>query len=118
MVQTYPELVLSVDEVDLANDTGLQLHSAPAFHYKRSGHYFALVQKWNQSNAATIQIELATSRDGVRWARPFRDEYFLPCNPATAFDGDSNGHGAERQCCLWTSATPQIVGGEIRFYYG
>ena len=41
-----PELVMSVDEFDLANDTGLQLHSAPAFHYNRSGHYFALVQKW------------------------------------------------------------------------
>ena len=114
---TYPELVMAIDETDLANDTGLQLHSAPAFHYSRSGHYFALVQKWNQSNYATIQIELAVSRDGVRWSRPFRDEYFLPCNPTTAFDGDSNGHG-DRQCCLWTSATPQIVGGEIRFYYG
>ena len=33
----YPELVLSPDEFDLANDTGIQLHSAPAFHYARSG---------------------------------------------------------------------------------
>lgn len=97
----------------------------------------------SQSNEATIQIELAVSRDGIRWTRPFRNEYFLPCNTNNAFDGDSNGHGAERQvgmmplhvsaqasgpshssflsdvqCCLWTSATPQLVNDKLRFYYG
>ena len=88
---SYPQLVLSTDEIDLKmaanNDgqTGIQLHSAPAFHYKRSGHFFGLLQKWNSSNGETIAIELITSRDGVKWQRPFRTEYFLPCSPTPAF---------------------------------
>ena len=84
---SYPQLVLSADEEDLfyrANNdgqTGIQLHSAPAFHYPRSGHYFGLMQKWNSSNQESIAIELITSRDGIKWSRTFRDRYFLPCNP-------------------------------------
>jgi hypothetical protein len=58
------------------------------------------MQKWNSSNQATIAIELITSRDGVEWRRTFRDEYFLPCSPTPAFDGDGEGH-----CSLWTSST-------------
>ena len=60
--------MLSADEVDLMmaanNDgqTGIQLHSAPAFYYARSGHYFGLLQKWNSTNGNTIAIELLTSR--------------------------------------------------------
>ena len=116
---TYPELVLSADEIDLSYDTdntgleSIQLHSAPAFFYPRSGHYFGLMQKWNCSNQDTIAIELVVSRDGVRWNRPFRHEYWLPCSPTAAFDGDGVGH-----CSLWTSSTPVIMGDELLFYYG
>ena len=122
---SYPQLVLSADEEDLfyrANNdgqTGIQLHSAPAFHYPRSGHYFGLMQKWNSSNQESIAIELITSRNGIKWSRTFRDRYFLPCNPRPAFDGDGKGH-----CSLWTSSTPQLPNAAdpddtpIRFFYG
>ena len=123
---SYPQLVLSADEEDLfykANNdgqTGIQLHSAPAFHYPLSGHHFGLMQKWNSSNEESIAIELITSRDGIKWERPFRDRYFLPCSPTPSFDGDGLGH-----CSLWTSSTPQLPNADdphnnatIRFYYG
>ena len=112
---TYPELVISADEQDLANAT-IELHSAPAFYYERSGHHFATLQKWNASNENTIQIELVVSRDGYRWTRPFRDQYWLPCNSESAFDGSV--HEGVRGCCIWSSSTPQLVGQELRLYYG
>ena len=53
--------------------------------------------------------ELATSRDGIQWQRPFQEKMFLPVSG----DGKSFDAG-----CLWTNGTPVILQDEIRFYYG
>jgi len=56
-----------------------------------------------------IDVELMTSRDGIRWERNFRDQWFLPrSGKPDAFDGGS----------VFTNATPVILDDEIRFYYG
>jgi hypothetical protein len=55
-----------------------------------------------------VDIELATSRDGLNWQRPFRKPFWL-----TRSDGNQFDSGAIFLC-------PQVVSleQELRFYYG
>ena len=56
-----------------------------------------------------MPAELAISRDGIHWQRPFRTTPFLPvAGDASTFDAG----------CLWTNAMPVVLKDEIRFYYG
>jgi len=89
-----------------------QLHGAPVFVHH--GVYFSLVQRldfggYDRGGTGNMPSELATSRDGIRWQRPFQDKMFLPVSG----DGKSFDAG-----CLWTNGTPVILKDEIRFYYG
>ena len=68
-----PEIVLTPDDFD---PSWLEFHASPVFFYNDC--YFALLQILHrQVHGGIIDIELATSRDGVHWERPFRNEYFL-----------------------------------------
>lgn len=104
---SQPQLVMAPDE----EDSG-QLHGGPTFFYHDV--YFSLVQLldfggWDASGGGTLPTELAISRDGIHWRRPFRKTYFLPVS------GDARTFDAG---CVWTNATPVFLEDEIRFYYG
>ena len=107
-----PQLVMAPDENDEVpgagaggEGDGVQLHSGPVFY--QHGFYCSLLQVLDFSGRGTMPGELAVSRDGVRWNRPFRDRPFLPLGEK----GDFNGG------CLWTNATPVFLEDETRLYY-
>lgn len=86
---------------------GTQLHGGPVFFH--SGVYFSLLQVMDGEITGGMPIELAISRNGLDWQRPFRKELFLPvtCDHST-FDAG----------CIWSSASPVLLDDEFRFYYG
>lgn len=105
-----PELVIAPDESEVPQNSdarSIQLHSGPVFYH--AGVYFSLLQVLDLTGRGTMPGELAISRDGRRWSRPFRGKYFLPL----AADPKQFDAG-----CLWTNATPVVLEDEIRFYYG
>jgi len=117
---SVPELVIQPDEFDGTgveyfppapgkNPTrrGIQLHGGPVFRH--AGVYFSLLQKMDGEITGRMPSELAISRDGITWSRPFRSPDFIGLSP------DPNHFDAG---CLWTNETPVILDDEIRFYYG
>jgi len=99
-----PQLVLTPDEFDLP---WAEFHHSPVFYYNDC--YFALLQILNRAvQGGVMDCELALSRDGVHWQRPFRHPFFLPRNSGNQFDSGS----------ILTNGTPVILADEIRFYYG
>ena len=99
-----PQLVLTPDEHDPA---WVEFHHSPVFPYRDA--YFGLLQILNRAERGGIMdIELAISRDGLAWQRPFRKPYFLARSPGGTFASGS----------LLTNGTPIVDGREIRFYYG
>ena len=99
-----PQLVLTPDDAD---PDWVEFHTAPVFFHQ--GCYFCPLQILNRAvGGGTVDIELATSRDGLRWERPFRKGFWLARSSGEQFDS-----GAIFLC-------PQPVGleDEIRFYYG
>ena len=122
---TKPQLMMAPDEFDgtgveyrspiqrgikgkvHAGRRGTQLHSGPAFFCKDV--YFSLLQVMDGEITGEMPIELAISRDGLDWCRPFRREPFLDVSKdRDRFDGG----------CIWSNATPVILDDEMRFYYG
>lgn len=108
-----PQLVMAPDEHDGLRPAdypgtrrGVQLHGAPVF--VRHGVYFALVQVADFETDGLQPIELAISRDGLNWSRPFRATPFLDVGKPDAFDAGR----------IWSNATPVVLDNEIRFYYG
>jgi hypothetical protein len=108
-----PQLVMAPDEHDGLRPAaypgtrqGVQLHGAPVFVHH--GVYFALLQIADFETHGLQPIELAISRDGITWSRPFRREMFIPAGPPDAFDTGR----------LWSNATPVFLDNEIRFYFG
>lgn len=115
-----PVLVIQPDEFDgtgveyrppttkvHANRRGVQLHGGPVFRHE--GVYFSLLQKMDGEITGLMPAELAVSRDGLAWQRPFRQVDFI------GVDADPDHFDAG---CLWTNATPVVLADEIRFYYG
>lgn len=117
---TKPVLVAAPDEFDdpdagtpltaLARgggSGGAQLHSGPAFAY--NGMYFSTLQLMGYQGTGFMPLELAISRDGYDFQRPFRDKMFLPSlEDKSQFDAGA----------IWSNATPLIYEDEIHFYYG
>jgi hypothetical protein len=108
-----PQLVMVPDEHDGIHPAaypgtrqGVQLHGAPVF--VRHGVYFALLQVADFETHGLQPIELAISRDGNSWSRPFRAAPFLPVGATGTFDAGR----------IWSNATPIVLDDEIRFYYG
>ena len=101
---TKPELILTPDDEDLPH---VEFHTTPVFYH--AGCYFSLVQILNRAErGGVIDIELMLSRDGFRWERPFRKEFFFSREDALPFEWGS----------IFTNSTPVILDDEIRFYYG
>jgi hypothetical protein len=98
-----PELVLTPDDRDPPE---LEFHTSPVFYY--AGVYLGLNQILDRRAGGTMNIELMTSRDGLGWQRPFRDEWFMQRGTGREFDAGS----------IFTNATPIMLKDEIRFYYG
>lgn len=108
-----PQFVMTPDEHDGVRPweyggtrMGVQLHGAPVFIHH--GVYFALLQVADYETHGLQPIELAVSRDGLAWSRPFRDTPFLPTGSTGQFDAGR----------IWSNATPVVLENEIRFYYG
>ena len=111
-----PLLVMAPDEFDGEFPAayggfrqGVQLHGGPTFFHH--GVYFCLLQTLDFEETGEMPIELAISRDGFNWQRPFRDKYFLPVTQGRVFDRGS----------IKGQATPVLLEDEgedeIRFYY-
>lgn len=99
-----PQLVLTPDEFD---PPWVEFHHSPVFYYNDC--YFALLQILNRAErGGVMDCELAISRDGLCWQRPFRQPFFLPRNSGNQFDSGS----------ILTNGTPVLLGDEFRFYYG
>ena len=101
---SQPQLVMTPDEFD---PDYVEFHTTPVFYYE--GVYFACPQILNRNeNGGSMDIELAISRDGINFQRPFRKPFFLPRASPGAFDS----------ACVFTNTTPVVLDDEIRFYYG
>lgn len=99
-----PQLVLTPDEFD---PLWVEFHHSPVFYYNDC--YFALLQILNRAErGGVMDCELAISRDGMRWQRPFRQPFFLPRSVGNQFDSGS----------ILTNGTPVVLADELRFYYG
>jgi hypothetical protein len=117
---TKPRLIIWPDEFDSINDLaetdrtaggggsdGVQLHSGPAFYY--NDLYFSMLQVMDSGGTGNMPIELALSRDGYSWKRPFRNTWFIPpLENKNLFDAS----------LIWSNATPIYSGDVFRFYYG
>ena len=102
-----PQLIMAPAD----HDPG-QIHGAPTFLHQNV--YFSLVQRldfgaFDDGGTGNMPSELASSRDGIHWQRPFQDQMFL----AVTGRGDTFDAG-----CLWTNATPVFLLDGMRFYYG
>jgi hypothetical protein len=103
-----PMIVSTPDDSDRPD---VEFHTSPVFLHE--GVYFCLNQILSAraeavgAKADQMHIELMTSRDGLRWDRPFREVPFI-ANESQDF---SNGG-------IFTSSTPVVLKEEIRFYYG
>jgi hypothetical protein len=74
------------------------------------GYYFDLLQIYYSATKATIDIQLAFSRDGKQWDRlPTRD-VFLEL-------GTPHGQGADFDSGMVIVSRPVLVGDELWFYY-
>ena len=117
---TKPRLIIWPDEFDSINDLaetdrtaggggsdGVQLHSGPAFYY--NDLYFSMLQVMDSGGTGNMAIELALSRDGYSWKRPFRNIWFIPpLENKKLFDAS----------LIWSNATPVYSRDVFRFYYG
>ncbi len=100
---SQPELLLTTDDDD-PND--VEFHTSPVFFY--NDRYFCLNQMFIRRLKGAMDVELMTSRDGLKWERPFRDQFFIARSTPGLFDSRT----------ILTNATPVVLDDEIRFYYG
>ncbi|MBM3844777.1 MAG: hypothetical protein FJ405_00635 [Verrucomicrobia bacterium] len=99
-----PELVAAPDDEDSAS---VEFHTMPVFQY--GGIYFAPLQILNRATqGGVVDVELALSRDGLNWRRPFRKPFWLGRSDGGKFDSGA----------IFLCAQPVILDDEIRFYYG
>jgi hypothetical protein len=71
--------------------------------------YFSPLQILDRATrGGVIDIELAISRDGLSWQRPFRQPFWLARSGDDRFDSGS----------IFLCPQPVVLDDEIRFYYG
>ena len=98
------QLIVTPDDND---PTSVEFHTMPVFFY--NGCYISPLQILNRAiGGGVVDIELAVSRDGFHWQRPFRKPFWLSRSAAGNFDSGS----------IFVSAQPVVMDDEIRFYYG
>ena len=107
---TDPEEVLAPDEED---PPGLEFYCMPVFKYE--GLYLGQLYAYHAPPeepltrfAGSMDIQLASSRDGIAWERVGNREPFIPNGPPGTLD-----HGE-----INTAISPVLVGDELWFYYG
>jgi hypothetical protein len=99
-----PQLILAPDDFD---PPWVEFHTSSVFFH--DDVYFCLNQILDRATGGgVIDVELALSRDGINFQRPFRNQFVLPRAKGDGFDSGS----------IFTNATPVILEDEIRFYYG
>jgi hypothetical protein len=74
------------------------------------GYYFGLLQIYYSATKATIDIQLAFSRDGKHWDR-------LPTRDVFLGLGTPHGQGADFDSGMVIVSRPVLVGDELWFYY-
>ena len=97
-----PELLLTVNDRDPPH---AEFHTSPVFMY--NGMYFSVNQMLDRTRG-TIDAELMSSRDGLRWDRSFGNQWIIPRGPEGKFDAGS----------IISNGTPVIMEKEMLFYYG
>lgn len=97
-----PEVLLTVNDRDPSH---LEFHTSPVFPLH--GLYLSLNQILDRQ-AGTIDAELMSSRDGLRWQRELARHWVIPRGAPGHFDAGS----------ILTNGTPIVLENEIRFYYG
>ena len=107
---TEPEVVLEPDEQD---PPGLEFYAMPVF--KQEGLYLGLPWVYHAypeeplgRQGATIDVQLAHSRDGIVWHRAADRMPFIPLGPPGSVDGGT----------IYPAREPVLVGDELWFYYG
>lgn len=101
---SQPELLLTPDEFD---PPWVEFHHSPVFYYNNC--YFGLLQILHRAvRGGVINVELAISRNGLDWERPFRKKWFLARSSDSKFDSGS----------LFVNPMPVLLKDEFRFYYG
>jgi hypothetical protein len=80
-------------------------------YYAAEDAYYAFVSMWYDARRETgasdrVEVQLAISRDGIKWHRPWRTALISPGSPSL----DASGQ-------IWPLATPIIRDGEIWLYY-
>ena len=109
---TEPEVVLEPDDQD---PPGLELYCMPVF--KQGGLYIGLPWAYHAypeeplagvRQGATIDAQLAYSRDGMEWHRAADRAPFIPLGPPGSVDGGR----------VTPAKEPVQVGDELWFYYG
>ncbi len=99
-----PQLVATPDEHD---SPSVEFHTMPVFLYEDC--YISPLQILNRGvGGGVVDIELATSRDGFKWDRPFRSTFWLARSAKGNFDSGS----------IFVCPQPVVLEEEIRFYYG
>ena len=107
---TVPEIVLEPDEKD---PPGTEFYWCPVFKYQ--GVYFGMPSLYHTyleepkiRMGAPLDVQLATSRDGINWDRTEERKPFIPRGgPGTVDSGE-----------IYAAKEPLIVGDELWFYYG
>ncbi len=104
-----PEDVLLPDNDD---PPGLQFYGMPVF--RRHDHYIGLLYAYHAPPEepdikfyGTIDVQLATSRNGIDWQRAADRQIFLPNGPPNSFDAGE----------IYMANTPLVVDDELWFYY-
>lgn len=105
------ELPIVMDR-DKKDPPGAQPYTMNAWkYYQAEDAYFAFVPMWYDARGGTggsdrIETQLAISRDGVEWQRPWRKPLISPGSPSLATSGQ-----------IWPMSAPIIRDGEIWLYY-
>ena len=107
-----PEDVLAPDEHD---PPAVEFYGMPVFRYE--GHYLGLLYVFhtrpeepiqrNFRNFGPIDVQLASSRDGVNWDRAGDREPFIPNGPPGSDDAGE----------IFVARAPVVVDDELWFYY-
>ena len=99
-----PQLLLTPDDRD---PPWVEFHTTPVFIYNET--YFSPLQILDRATGGgAIDIELATSRDGLNWQRNYRKPFWLARTDGNRFDSGS----------IFLRPQPVVLVDEIRFYYG